>query len=234
MMDSSSFGLRLRQCRERRGTSLEQIAGETKINQRLLADLERGDLSRWPAGVFGRAFIRSYAEAIGLEPRAVVAEFLGLLPGDEGASPLSPRQDAEPRRNRWTFEGSRNGSGPALAGRTGFRLTFAEARVSGLSAESTWKRRLVASAVDTAILFAGAVGGQRFLGSDGWIPGLALTAVATVILASTVLGTTPGRLVFGRVTHLQRPGRPRRDGDGRQSDLVGKRESSQPASNGRA
>ena len=38
--------------------------------------LERGDLSRLPGGIFSRAFVRSYALAVGLDPEQAVVEFL--------------------------------------------------------------------------------------------------------------------------------------------------------------
>src|SRR5579862_7642692 len=75
-----TFGARLRQRRERAGIALAIIAEQTKINVALLEGLERDDVSRWPSGIFSRAFIRGYAHAIGLEPEAIVREFLELYP----------------------------------------------------------------------------------------------------------------------------------------------------------
>ena len=75
-----SFGARLRQRRERQQIALTTIAEQTKISLSLLEALERDDVSRWPAGIFRRAFIRAYAHAIGLEADVVVREFLELHP----------------------------------------------------------------------------------------------------------------------------------------------------------
>jgi transcriptional regulator with XRE-family HTH domain len=80
---SVSFGRRLRLQRERRGLVLETIAASTKIKASLLADLERDDVSKWPPGIFRRAFMREYAASIGLEPESVVAEFVRLFPDEE-------------------------------------------------------------------------------------------------------------------------------------------------------
>jgi hypothetical protein len=77
---AESFGARLRQHRERQQIALASIAEQTKINLSLLEGLERDDLLRWPAGIFRRAFIRTYAHAIGLDPDSVVREFLELHP----------------------------------------------------------------------------------------------------------------------------------------------------------
>jgi transcriptional regulator with XRE-family HTH domain len=75
-----SFGNRLRQQRERNRVSLTAIAGDTKISVALLEGLERDDVSRWPGGLFRRAYVRAYARAVGLEPEAVVREFVQLYP----------------------------------------------------------------------------------------------------------------------------------------------------------
>jgi len=77
---AESFGARLRQQRERQQIALTSIAEQTKISLSLLEGLERDDLSRWPTGIFRRAFIRAYAHAIGHEPDSVVREFLELHP----------------------------------------------------------------------------------------------------------------------------------------------------------
>jgi transcriptional regulator with XRE-family HTH domain len=75
-----SFGARLRQQREERRIDLSWIAEQTKIKRSLLDALERDDVSHWPAGIFRRAYIRTYAHIIGLDPDAVLREFLALYP----------------------------------------------------------------------------------------------------------------------------------------------------------
>ena len=44
-----AFCAQLKASRERRDISLHTIAESTKISESLFADLERGNLSRWPA-----------------------------------------------------------------------------------------------------------------------------------------------------------------------------------------
>jgi transcriptional regulator with XRE-family HTH domain len=75
-----SLGARLRERREQQQIALATIASQTKIKQSLLEELERDDVSHWPSGIFRRAFIRAYAQALGMEPDAVVREFLALFP----------------------------------------------------------------------------------------------------------------------------------------------------------
>src|SRR6266705_964860 len=77
---SESFGARMRRRREEQQISLATIAEQTKIKLSLLEALERDDVSHWPAGIFRRAFVRAYAQAIGLNPDVVVREFLVVYP----------------------------------------------------------------------------------------------------------------------------------------------------------
>ena len=90
---SLSFGRRLRSGRERLGISLEAIAASTKINRSLLADLERGDVSKWPGGIYRRGFVREYAAAIGLPAEVVLEEFNELFPEEGTADARTLRAD---------------------------------------------------------------------------------------------------------------------------------------------
>jgi cytoskeletal protein RodZ len=79
---SSGFGERLRDARERRGVSLRQIANATKIAVGVLEALERNDISKLPGGIFGRAFVRSYAIEVGLDPEETIRDFIAQFPND--------------------------------------------------------------------------------------------------------------------------------------------------------
>ena len=90
----------LREERERRGESLEDVALDTGINQRYLEDLEGGDASfePYPGRVYGRFFLREYAEHLGLDPEPMVKAF----DGEKGpVRPLEPivRVERAPRRS---------------------------------------------------------------------------------------------------------------------------------------
>jgi transcriptional regulator with XRE-family HTH domain len=95
--DRRGFGERLKRHRERAGITLEAISRTTKVPVALFAGLEAGDCSRWPAGLFARAYVRSYAETIGLNPEDTVEEFAAAFgmtlksDGVETQPPLSAR-----------------------------------------------------------------------------------------------------------------------------------------------
>jgi len=85
-----SFGGRLRRRREQQHIPLATIAEQTKISASLLEALERDDVSRWPVGIFRRAYIRAYAHAIGLNPDDIVREFLERYPDpDQQSDPVA-------------------------------------------------------------------------------------------------------------------------------------------------
>jgi transcriptional regulator with XRE-family HTH domain len=88
-MTQDAFGPNLRRIRLQRGITLKQLAEATKVPEDLWAALERNDVSRWPAGIFARAYVRQYALAIGVDPDSTVDEFCRWFPqGDRRAERL--------------------------------------------------------------------------------------------------------------------------------------------------
>jgi cytoskeleton protein RodZ len=94
-IDGATFGAFLQNHREGRNLSLHDIATETKIAERHLAALERGDIRSWPGGLYRRAMVRAYATVIGLDPEATVCEFADVFQ-DEPA-PVIPDPRVESR-----------------------------------------------------------------------------------------------------------------------------------------
>ena len=103
--EQQAFGSRLRSERQRRGIELGVIASATKIKESLLAELERSDVSHWPAGIFRRAFFREYVAAIGMPVEPLVSEFTRLFPENGSPDVLGETVDDEPNGLRLTFAG---------------------------------------------------------------------------------------------------------------------------------
>ena len=93
----ADVGTRLREARERGGIPLRQIADRTKISVVSLEALERGDTARLPGGIFGRSFVRSYAAEVGLDPDAMVREFLDQFSQDPRFAALSTEAETAER-----------------------------------------------------------------------------------------------------------------------------------------
>jgi cytoskeleton protein RodZ len=92
------LGFRLKSAREASGVALRDIAARTKISVSALEALERNDFSRLPGGIFSRAFVRSYAIAVGLDPETTVQEFLAEVKQSESdaARVASERPEVTP------------------------------------------------------------------------------------------------------------------------------------------
>lgn len=108
---SSGFGGTLREARERRGVSLRQIANATKISVAVLEALERNDISRLPGGIFSRAFVRSYAIEVGLDPEKTIQEFIAQFPND---SVTAGHPTSEPVEDNEALESERRMAGTFL------------------------------------------------------------------------------------------------------------------------
>jgi len=95
MSEREAFGPNLRRIRLQRGVSLKQLADSTKVAESLWAGLERNDFSRWPNGIFARAYLREYAKAIGVDPESTVDDFCRWFPNGDRRAEATIRGHAE-------------------------------------------------------------------------------------------------------------------------------------------
>jgi hypothetical protein len=85
MTEPTTLGPYLRRERERRGLALRTISENTKVSIGLLEGLEADDISRWPGGIFRRAFVRCYAQCVGLDVDDVIRRFETQFPTETPA-----------------------------------------------------------------------------------------------------------------------------------------------------
>ena len=78
----TDVGARLRAAREAKQISLREIAATTKISVSALEALEENNVAQLPGGIFTRAFIRSYATEVRLDPEEVVRDFVAQVPAE--------------------------------------------------------------------------------------------------------------------------------------------------------
>src|SRR5699024_10715050 len=69
------IGERLKEAREEKGLSLEDIQQKTKIQNRYLQAIEEDNLDDLPGKFYARAFIKEYALAVGLDPTVLLEGF---------------------------------------------------------------------------------------------------------------------------------------------------------------
>jgi len=149
MSERDTFGPSLRRARLKRGVSLQSIAQNTKIGQDLLEGLEQNDFSRWPHGIFARAYVRSYALEIGADADATVSDFCKWFPnGDRRVDRLVKGQASIiGHKSSWTDDLSASGVD------TDRRLNSTGGpQPNPLSTPS--RKRLVASITDSLIVIA--------------------------------------------------------------------------------
>jgi cytoskeletal protein RodZ len=75
----NELGEFLKSERLKRGMTLEEIQEITKIRTRYLKAIEDGDFSVMPAMVYAKGFVKSYAEALGLDGNEIVKKYEHLF-----------------------------------------------------------------------------------------------------------------------------------------------------------
>ncbi|MFK2825059.1 helix-turn-helix domain-containing protein [Bacillus sp. B190/17] len=76
----TELGNRLREAREAKGLSLADVQEITKIQKRYLTGIEEGNYDMMPGKFYIRAFIKQYAEAVGLDHEQLFEEYKSEIP----------------------------------------------------------------------------------------------------------------------------------------------------------
>ena len=170
------FCLALKAARERKRITLSEIAASTKIPAYLFAALERGDVRRWPKGLFRRSFFRDYVRAIGLPVAETCDEFVRLFPDEEKKDAATPAAAIEP------------------AERSGDCRLALDAAWHGPRAR--FLVRLLAATIDAATIV---LSGLAIALGAGLDPPAVVTAVslAYLIFGTVFLDETPGKFLIG-------------------------------------
>ncbi|MBQ7584807.1 MAG: helix-turn-helix domain-containing protein [Desulfovibrionaceae bacterium] len=82
-MTLEEFGATLKDEREKRGLSLEEVASKLKIGSRLLKALEEGDTANLPHVAYAKGFLRSYGQFLGIpleEINLAISQLVGGMP----------------------------------------------------------------------------------------------------------------------------------------------------------
>jgi cytoskeletal protein RodZ len=76
----TELGNRLKEAREAKGYSLDDLQRMTKIQKRYLIGIEEGSYDAMPGKFYVRAFIKQYCEAVGLPPEMIFEEHKEEIP----------------------------------------------------------------------------------------------------------------------------------------------------------
>jgi cytoskeletal protein RodZ len=94
-------GARLREAREARGQTLDEIGKQTRIPVRHLVQIEEGRLEGLPAAPYSAGFVKAYARVVDLDPVAMSQQFRTEFAASVQASPriaYEPYEPADPVR----------------------------------------------------------------------------------------------------------------------------------------
>lgn len=95
----SSIGDKLREAREAKGQSLEDLASQTRIPIRHLQHIEREEWDALPAPTYCVGFVRAYANSVGLDGEVLGRELRERLGGMRSRAPAPEYyQPADPAR----------------------------------------------------------------------------------------------------------------------------------------
>ncbi len=96
------FGKTLRLAREAKGYTVSQLAEMTRMIHQTIEDLENENFTRIAAPIYGRGFVKLYCEAVGLDPKPMIAEFMEIFSGNrelgikERVPAPEPKLNSEP------------------------------------------------------------------------------------------------------------------------------------------
>lgn len=76
MSDEIDIGQTLRAARERRGMTQNEIAEATRIKLHLIQAIEQNDFRRIEVPLYGKGFVKLYAERVGLDPDPLTRQYL--------------------------------------------------------------------------------------------------------------------------------------------------------------
>ena len=109
------IGSTLRDERIRRGLGIDQIEADTKIRAKYLMALEDERFEALPGAAYARAFLRDYAEELGLDPQAMVDRLNAVIPPEDDVVVAPPRPVAPgPIMGRWMWAAAAAGAGLVL------------------------------------------------------------------------------------------------------------------------
>ena len=95
----TELGARLKEARLAKGYSLDDLQEITKIQKRYLIGIEEGNYSIMPGAFYVRAFIKQYADAVGLDADQVLTEYRKDVPEIQKEEVAQSFSQSPSRRN---------------------------------------------------------------------------------------------------------------------------------------
>lgn len=90
-----AIGPILQEARQKKKLTASQVAELTRMKVQIVDDLEHDDFHRLAATIYGKGFIRLFAECVGLDPAPLIADYMRTVQGG-GRVPAAPVAPAAP------------------------------------------------------------------------------------------------------------------------------------------
>jgi cytoskeleton protein RodZ len=110
-----NIGDTLREARMRQHLDIADVESRTKIRAKYLRALENEEFGMLPGPTFVKTFLRTYAEALGLDPQVLVEEYRATYESREEAEQLQPLGPTAVARERRRGPGPPRGPWVAIA-----------------------------------------------------------------------------------------------------------------------
>ncbi len=121
-----SIGDTLREARMRQHLDIADVEARTKIRAKYLRALENEEFGMLPGPTFVKTFLRTYAEALGLDPQVLVEEYRATYESRDEVEHLQPLSPTAVARDR------RRGPGPRAPRAPWLLIVLAAATVVGV------------------------------------------------------------------------------------------------------
>lgn len=163
----STLGETLRNARLKKNVSISDAAVATRVTAMVLESLENDDLSLIPAPIYGKGYLRMYADYLQIDPAPLIEEYLNLVSAKSPAQ-LKPLVQSAAQVEKQRSNEEKAGRKPFLAGMLGrlpkvdwnkynlFRRLFAGGvgrRIAILIMDDPWKCLLIAAGVLILLIF---------------------------------------------------------------------------------
>ena len=88
---SLTLGEKLQQARESRGTTIAEVAEQTRISPLYIEAIENNDYRTLPGGIFNKGFVKSYSKYVGLDEQEAIQDYIQLISQQEGTVTEEPK-----------------------------------------------------------------------------------------------------------------------------------------------
>lgn len=80
---SLTLGEKLQQAREARGTTIAEVAEQTRISPLYIEAIENNDFRTLPGGIFNKGFVKSFAKYVGVDEHEALDDYMSLMAEQE-------------------------------------------------------------------------------------------------------------------------------------------------------